>query len=365
MRDIPPDPAAADRRAARIALSMAVALAWAETMPEAGQLSFLAPLCAAAIAAGPRVPPAGLAVLPLLGWALSIAAGLAVQAFSGMPLAMAALQFAMFRIGFSAAQDPRLAVPSVLLLITFSVLPIVLIRVPALAGDVALWLGTNVAVAVVTVLVVRWLLPDRPASGAAHSSGPPLRRAPIAPGIAAGALLLAVFLAALMQPPAIGAFLISVVLSLRAEVTAPGRVMRDRFGAAFIGGAAAWVGFEIVGFANSLPVLFATTLLLAWVMARRSAAGGEDATMWLKALNAYAILLGEGFSLLFENTDARLGIRIAGVTFGLAYGIVVLWLFGKPAPHAPGGLSASSAATAAASLGARPLGGESAARSSA
>ena len=39
-----------------------------------------------------------------------------------------------------------------------------------------------------------------------------------------------------------------------------------------------------------------------------------------------AILLGQGLSTLYEDTDERLGIRIAGVVIGLIYAALVLRL---------------------------------------
>jgi hypothetical protein len=87
-------------------------------------------------------------------------------------------------------------------------------------------------------------------------------------------------------------------------------------------------------------VLFATTLLVAWLLARRFVAGGPYAGIWLKSLNAYAILLGEGFSPFFEPTDERLGIRIGGVFLGVAYAALMLWLLrpsaGRAAAARPG-----------------------------
>ncbi|WP_144182541.1 hypothetical protein [Elioraea rosea] len=302
---------------------MAIAFAGAEASHASAELSFMAPLAAAAIASAPPARIAALLVLPPLAWALAIAAGFATQWLHGLPLALAVLQFAVFRFGFALARDPRRGVPSVLVLIVFSVLPVVLVRAEELATDLAWWLCVNIAIGVGAVMAARTLLPEPPAAPRSHAP----RLAPVSPGIAAAALLVAVVLAAWMNPPAKGALLISVLLSLRADGAGPDAVAYARFGAALIGGGAAWLAWELLGLAPSLPVLFATTLLLAWAMARRFARGGPEATMWLKSLNAFSILLGEGTSLLFENTEERLGIRIAGVTIGLAYGAVVLWLF--------------------------------------
>ena len=310
-----------DRQAVRIALSMALALCLAESDPDRVQLSFLAPLIAAAVTTGAPPPAAMLLGVPLMLWGACVAMGLALQALQGMPLALGVLLFAVFLTGFRAATRPGLALPGTLLLVVGAIVPSTLIRAPGLAGDVSGWMAANGAIAAAAVLVVRLLLPVRPGT-----RDPAAPIAPLAPGAAAGALLVAVLLVALVRPEASGAFLISVVLALRADVLPPGAVMRARFGAALVGGGAAWLAWQVIGLAPSLPVLFTLVLLIAFWLARRFLAGGPDAGIFLKSLNAFAILLGEGFSIVFEEADERFGIRLGAVILGLLYAMMALWL---------------------------------------
>jgi hypothetical protein len=44
----------------------------------------------------------------------------------------------------------------------------------------------------------------------------------------------------------------------------------------------------------------------------------------MKSINVLAILLGEGFSVLFDDADDRISTRIAGVIVGLVYAALVL-----------------------------------------
>lgn len=310
---------------------MALAISAAEASQSTAELSFLAPLAAAAIAAGPPPPVAALLALPVIGWAIAVAAGVATQWLHGLPLAFGVLQFAVFRLGFSVSRDARLALPGMLLLIVFAVLPVVLVRAEALGAEIAWRLAANVAFGALAAAAARLALPD----AVAEPTDPPARTPPVAPSVAAAALLLADLLVAWTNPPGKGALLVSVVVSLRADSVLVEHIVRARFGAALIGGASAWLAWEIIGLAPSLPVLFATTLLIAWCLARRFADGGEGAAMWLKSLNALAILLGEGLSVLFENTEERLGLRIAGVALGLAYGAVVARLLAPRARLRP------------------------------
>lgn len=310
-----------DRRALRIAVSMALALCLAEIDPDRVQLSFLAPLAAAAMTTGAAPSVVALLALPPMVWAICTAMGFSLQLLHGMPLALGVLLFAVFLVGFRASTQPRLAVPGLLLLAIGAIVPSVLVGAPALGGDLADWMAANAAIAAVSVLVARLLVPER-----AIEPEPAARVPPLAPGAAAGALLAAVVLVALVRPEAGGAFLISVVLALRADVLPPGAVMRARFGAALVGGGAAWVAWQVIGLAPGLPVLFALVLLIAFLLARRFLAGGRDAGVFLKSMNAFAILLGEGFSVFFEEADERFGIRLGAVILGLLYAIAVLWL---------------------------------------
>ena len=67
-------------------------------------------------------------------------------------------------------------------------------------------------------------------------------------------------------------------------------------------------------------------MVVVWPLVRRIAAGGPRRAVAQKSLNAVAILLGQGLSTLYDDTDERLGIRIAGVVIGLVYAALVLML---------------------------------------
>lgn len=325
-----------ERRAVRIALAMALAICLAEIDPERVQLSFLAPLAAAAMTTGARVPAAALLLMPALLWAMCVGASFALQLLQGMPVALGVLLFGAFLAGFRASAQPRLAIPGLLMLIVGAIVPSVLVTAPALADDLAGWMAANAAIAAVSVLFARLLLPE-----AAGEAGTVQRIAPIGSGAAAGALLFAVFLVALVRPEAKGAFLISVVVALRADVLPPAEVIRTRLGAALVGGSAAWLAWQAIGLAPSLPVLFVLVLLVSWLLARRFVAGGPHAGVFLKSLNAFAILLGEGFSVFFEEADERFGIRVGAVVLGLLYASVVLWML-RPRSRVVASSTASS-----------------------
>ncbi|WP_270934596.1 hypothetical protein, partial [Falsiroseomonas oryzae] len=149
---------------------------------------------------------------------------------------------------------------------------------------------------------------------------------PVSAPAAAGVLLLAVVLTAGFQPPAPGAVLVGVVIALRPDRVSPRRVIRDRILAAFIGGAAAALAWQAVWLAPDLAVFGTVTLALAWFIAVRIVVPGPRRGVAMKSLNAFGILVGQGFSVFYDDTDERLWVRIAGVLVGVTYAAIALTL---------------------------------------
>jgi hypothetical protein len=141
-----------------------------------------------------------------------------------------------------------------------------------------------------------------------------------------------VILTGATRPPAPGAVMIGVIIVLRADGEAAANVIRDRFLAALLGGATAVLVWEVLWLAPSLPVLASATLLAAWPFARWIAAGGPGVGVAMKSLNVVAILLGEGFSVFYEDADDRIWTRLTGVVIGLCYAALVLMVARGGAP---------------------------------
>jgi hypothetical protein len=307
------------RHALRITLSFTLAFVAAEAYDI--ELAFLAPLMAGPLAAMPAMPVVLVPVLPVLLWLMAYAAGLALQAFHDMPLVLCVVALSVFHAGFRASTHPKMAPVAFALICMFAIIPNSLIKAPELVEDVARWFGASALIATGSVALVGWLLP-----GAAMSTRGP-RMPPVPPFAAAVALLVAVILAASIRPSASGAVLISVIVALRADAEPADQVIHNRLMAALLGGLAAVVAWEVIWLAPSLPVLAGITALLAWQFAARIARGGPDRGVAAKGLNVLAILLGEGFSVVFEDTEDRLFTRIVAVMIGLAYALVVLSLY--------------------------------------
>jgi hypothetical protein len=306
------------RRGLRIALTFTIAFVVAELLRLDLQLTFLAPLGAATFASGPAIPAARLAALPVIAWVLVALAGLSMQFLGGHPIVLALLGLWIFYGGFKLFEDPEKATLGLLLLIVFAIVPQTLIKAPELSSDLAYWFGLNFAIAAASDWAMRRLLPDHEPIAVVPA------RPQLPPLAGALALLLAVILVAATRPPAPGAVLIGVIIVLRADGETAANVIRDRFVAAVVGGAAAVLVWEVLWLAPTLPVLATVVLLAAWPFARRIAAGGPGVGVAMKSLNVLAILMGEGFSIFYADADDRIWTRLAGVVLGLSYAALVL-----------------------------------------
>lgn len=313
--------------ALRIALAFAAALTVAEAIDL--ELTFIAPLTAAALAAGGGVPAAALVVLPLAAWLSMTLVAVLVEAFAGSaPLVYLVITVLGLWAGFALSTERRFAVFGLLTLIFFAIAPLRLMAYPE-AADVAV---DDIARNVLVGTVSAWLVAQVVRAPAAHAAQPALV-APVPPIGAALIATLGAYLVWIYEPPAPGAVLIGVLIALRADPSPVRTVARDRLVAALAGGAAAVAAATLVALAPVLVMLFLALLLLAWPFAASIAAAGPWRGAALKSLNAFAILTAEGFSPLFEDTEERLGIRLVGVVVGLLYASAALWLLaprGRP-----------------------------------
>ncbi|HEX3535970.1 MAG TPA: hypothetical protein VHU15_04315 [Stellaceae bacterium] len=323
------------RRGLRIALAFTAAFVLAELLRLDLQLTFLAPLVAGTLASGPAAGLNKLVALPVLAWLLVAVAGLALQFLAEQPPVLCLLGLWIFYGAFKMFEDPHKAILGLLILIVFAIVPLTLIKAPEASSDLAYWFGLNFIIAVASEWTTRRLLPEQQLEPLA----PPAPQLP--PLLAALALLLAVILTASMRPPAPGAVLIGVVIALRADGETAANVIRDRFVAALLGGVAAVVVWEVLWLAPTILVLATVILFAAWLFTSRIAAGGPGIGIAMKSLNVLAILVGEGFSVFYQDADDRIWTRFAGVVLGLAYAATVLALtrrfatprYGAPAVH--------------------------------
>lgn len=129
------------------------------------------------------------------------------------------------------------------------------------------------------------------------------------------------------EPPAPGAVIIGIIITLRADLQSGLDVAGDRLIGALVGGALAVVAATVVGLAPVLLTLFLVLMVLAWPLSLQAVHAGRWQGAAIKSIYALGILVGEGFSPLFEDLAERLGIRIAGVFIGLIFATAAIQIF--------------------------------------
>ncbi len=308
------------RRALRIALTFTASFIAAELFRADLQLTFVAPLVAASLSYQAKLPGRVALVLPIVAWGMVATAGVTLQLLIEKPVVLAVLLLWVFWGGFTLMRSPRLGTLGLIVLLISSIVPQTLIKAPEFDADLARWFAVDFALAVAADWIFRSLLPEPPLPSRALP--PPL----MSPLGAAVALLLAVALTASLQLPAPGAVIVGIIIVLRSDSDGAYGIILDRLIAALMGGAMALAVWEIIWVAPSLPVLALSLLLAAWLFAQRIAEGGPDMGLAMKSLSVLAILIGEGFSVIYEDTDDRFGTRLAGVMIGLLYVAVIVVL---------------------------------------
>ena len=217
--------------ALRVTLAFAAALTAAEGWDL--EFSFAAALVATTLALGPALSPLALVVLPPLAWALVTAAVLLVEGLGkSLPPVFVLATFGCFWLGFRlSARGDRLNIIGLMILLLCCVVPLRLLSYPEATGEVVHDLVWNVVVGVTVAFVIGLVLPGRAAPDL------PEPRAEVLPaGLAALALTVGAILVWVFEPPASGAVLIGIVITLRPDLNPGFAVARDRVLGALVGG---------------------------------------------------------------------------------------------------------------------------------
>ncbi len=323
LRSDPPVHALALRVALGFAASLTIAEGWDL------EFSFLAALVGATLAIGPALSVLALVILPPLAWLMATVSVLLVEAFAtSVPPAFLLVTVACQWLGFKlSARSDRMNVIGLLILVLSCVIPLRLLAYPEVTDMVVHDLVSNVLVGVGVAFVLGLLLagPEEPAEPAPrHEVLPPLTAAIV--------LMLGAFLVWVFEPPAPGAVMVGAIITLRADLRPGFQVARDRIIGALVGGVLAVVAATVMGLAPVLPTLFLVLMVVAWPLALRIVQDGPWQGAAIKSLYAVGILVGEGFSPLFEDTGERLGIRIVGVFIGLLFAMAAIALLGRRNP---------------------------------
>lgn len=313
--------------ALRVALGFAASLTIAEGWDL--EFSFVAALVGATLAMGPTLSVLGVVILPLLAWILATVSVLLVEAFAtSVPPFFLLVTVGCTWAGFKlSARSGQMAVIGLLILVLSCVIPLRLLAYPELTDMVVHDLVSNVLVGVGVTFALGLVL-----AGPNAPEVPPPRHEVLAPLTAAIVLTLGAFLVWVFEPPAPGAVLVGAILTLRADLHPGYRVARDRVVGALVGGVLAVVAATVIALAPVLPTLFLVLMVVAWPLALRIVQAGPWQGAAIKSLYAVGILVGEGFSPLFEDTGERLGIRIVGVFIGLIFATAAIAVLARAKP---------------------------------
>ena len=308
--------------ALRVALGFAASLTIAEGWDL--EFSFVAALVGATLAMGPALSVLALVVLPPLAWAMATVSVLLIEAFAlSVPPIFLLVTVGCTWLGFKLSARPdRMNVIGLLILVLSTVIPLRLLAYPEVTDMVVHDLVSNVLVGVAVAFVLGLVL-----AGPVQPAEPAPRYEVLPPLTSAILLTLGAYLVWVFEPPAPGAVLIGAIITLRADLRPGLLVARDRIIGAFVGGLLAVFAATVMGLAPVLPTLFLVLMVVAWPLALQIVQDGPWQGAAIKSLYAVGILVGEGFSPLFENTGERLGIRIVGVFIGLAFASAAIVLF--------------------------------------
>lgn len=308
-----------------LALRVALGFAGSLTLAEGWDLkfSFVAALVGATLVMRPSLSVLALAVLPPLAWIMATVSVLLVEAFaSSVPPFFLLVTVGCLWLGFKlSARTDWMNVIGLLILVLACVIPLRLLAYPEFTDMIVHDLVSNVLVGVAVAFVLGLVL-----AGPMTPAEPAPRYEVLPPLTAAVVLTLGAFLVWVFEPPAPGAVLIGAIITLRADLHPGFQVARDRIIGAFIGGGLAVVAATVMGLAPVLPTLFLVLMVLAWPLALQIVEDGPWQGAAIKSLYALGILVGEGFSPLFEDTGERLGIRIIGVFIGLLFSMTAIAL---------------------------------------
>ena len=296
-------------------------------------LSFLTPVLAVQLIAAAPVMPSfrqGLATILLFG-ATTGAALVASELFADMPVLFTILLALVTLSAFYLQAHKQQPLLSMLLLVSFTILPVVAVREPAAATVVAFAIFRSGVIAVFLIWLTFALFPSDPMPAIPDKTArPPLRDAGSAmrEALVNTAVIMPVLIAALAFTTTAIIFIvltISAVLSQRTFTQAT-QAARGLFLGNLLGGATAVAGYQLLR-AVPTPAFF-TGLLLFFGLAYGFAVerGGPRSSFSVVALVTFLIVLGVGISPFLEDPAASLSARIANLGFACAYAFLALAL---------------------------------------
>jgi hypothetical protein len=297
------------------------------------ELSFLIPVLAVQLlAAAPTMPSfrQGLAMVVLFG-STTGAALIAGELLAGMPVLFTTLLSLVIFLAFYLQARQQQQLLSMLLLVSFTIVPVVAVREPTAATTVASAVFRSGVVAVILVWLMFALFPSRPMPALPDKTARPCFRDTgfaMREALVNTAVIMPVLVAALTFTKTAIIFIvmtISAILSQRA-VTQATQAALGLFLGNLLGGITAIVAYQLL---RAVPTLsFFAALLLFFSLAYGFAVerGGTRSQFAVIALVTFLIVLGMGVSPILDDPATSLSARIANLGFACAYAFLALGL---------------------------------------
>jgi hypothetical protein len=321
------------RRLLRLALGTTLSFVTAEMLD--WELSFVITAFLVQLLTLPGPAPGlrqGIATVLVLGLATSTAAtlsGLLVD----MPALFAIVLGLVLFFAFGLQRSGRSPAVATLILVAFSLLPVIAVQAPEQVPAVAYYLVRSGAVAVLWVWLLHALLPE-PEAATPGLPGPKGAAAP-PDGVVRGALtdtavlLPVLVLAMTLEVPAALVVILTVTAVLRQHSLAGGRqVALSLLLGNLMGGLTAMVAYELLSAVPTLGFLTALLLLVSLVYARLIVGATSLAPLYVTALVTFIIVFGMGVAPFLDQPEATLAIRLRNLAIACVYAFAALSLIG-------------------------------------
>lgn len=320
------------RRVLRLALGTTFSFVTAEMLD--WELSFLvAVFLVQLLTSLPRAPTLqqGAAIVALLGLVAAAAvtvSGLLVT----MPALLAIVLGLVLFLAFLLQASGRGRALGALILVAFSLLPVVAVQAPGLVPAVAFLLVRSAAAAMLCVWALHALLPDpepaappMPVLGGAVAPDGAVRAS-----LTGTAVLLPVLLVAMtLEVSAALVIVLTVSAVLRQHSIAGGRsVALALLLGNLMGGLTAMIAYGLLSTIPTLGFLTALTLLIALLHAQLIVGLMSLAPLFTTALVTFVIVFGAAIAPFLDEPGATLAVRLRNLAIACVYAFAALSLIG-------------------------------------
>jgi hypothetical protein len=317
----------------RLALGTALSYVTAETL--GWDLSFLITVFVVQLLTAPGRAPGfvqGIAVVVVLALATGAAATVS-ELLVGMPSLFAVVLGVVLFLSFLLQRSGRSPAIAMLVLVAFSLIPVVAVQAPDAAPEIALLLVRSSAIAMIWTWLLHAVLPDAE-SGAHQAPATPPMPAPgdaVRVAVTDTAVLLPVLLTTMaLAVPAALVIILTVTAMPRQHSLAGGRkVILGLLLGNLMGGLTAVAAYQLLSAVPTLAFLAGLMLLVSLLYARQIEADAARRPLFVTGLITFVIVFGMAVAPLLDEPGATLTIRLLNLAIACLYTGVALSLIAR------------------------------------